>query len=217
MLGPSTTDLHYAKILERRNTLQRKIDGWISIQQLYMPQLLAYREHWVNMHSDIANAEQIPLFLPSTILSDVQCSKKAQEYEWRLRKAQAYDALESLRNHLCLRTHMYKFKDRFITGQRQNTRARSTISYVEVKIQADAARYRSAYSALTVLGPLLGEESISDLKTLNHEDIRGMNQGVEGSSEGTRRLSWIWTTSGIGLDSDEGMQKGIFIIILIVF
>lgn len=214
LLGPSTTDLQRAKIIERRNTLQRKIDGWISIQQLYMPQLLAYRKHWVDTHSDVVHAEQIPLFLPSAISSDIQCSKKALEYEWRLRKAQAYDALESLRNRLCLRTHMYKFKDRFVTGQRQNTRARSTINYVEAKIQADAERYRSAYSALTVLGPLLGEESsIDDLKTLSHEDIQGASQGVEGSSEGTRRLSWIWMINGVGLDSDEGMQKGILAII----
>lgn len=188
----------------------------MGVQQLYMPQIVAYREKWIETHSDIITAENIPLFLPSAVSHNVSCSKKTQEYEYRLREAQAHDALKSLRHHLCVRTHLWKYKDRFITGQRQNTRARSTIGSIETRIQSDAARYRAAFSALAVLGPLLGHNNHSELKILNQEDIRGMSQGADGSSEGTRRLSWIWMVNGVGLNNESGMQEGTFISLLFI-
>lgn len=212
-LSPSATELQRAKIIERRNVLQRKIEGWISVQQLYMPYVTARREQWISTQTQSTAAEVIPLFLPSAISSESEtaCSKKTQEYEWRLRIAQAYDALNSLRDHLCLRAHMYKYKDRFVTGQRQNTRARSTIGYVEAKINSDTTRYRVAYMALTILGPILQKVDWQEsLKALKHDDIRSISQGADGSTEGTRSLSWIWMTEGIGMNAEQRMQDGMF-------
>lgn len=181
-----------------------------------MPLVTPHREQWTTMHNDVIVAEDLPLFLPSSLSSDISCSTTAQEYEWRLRVAQAHDTLESLRSHLCLRTHMFKFKDRFITGQRQNTRARSTIGHIEGKINNDITRYHAAHAALSALGPILGKQDWNqELQVLNRADVRGISQGTEGSTEGTRQLSWIWVMQGAGMNAEQKMQNGTFSIISI--
>lgn len=179
-----------------------------------MPGVTSHREQWTNTHADILASENFPLFLLSAVSSDISCNIKAQEYEWQLRIAQAHDALESLRSHLCLRTHMFKFKDRFITGQRQNTRARSTISHVEAKIDSDVARYHAAYTALSALSSILEKQNWNqEFRVLSRDDVRGISQGIEGSTEGTRQLSWIWVTQGVGTNAEQKMQDGMFLII----
>ena len=208
------TDLQYARILERRNTLQRKIDSWASIQQFYMPFVTAHRRaHWPTNHSESNFVENMPLFLPASLPATVECNKKLQQHEWRLRIAQAHDALDSLRRHLLLRTHMYKYKDRFITGQYSNTRARSTIQNVELKITGDAERYRAAHAALTILAPLLDQCNWDvDLQALKQEDIRGMGNSDTTRSVGTQRISWIWTIRGVGANAEDGLQQGMYLI-----
>ncbi|KIJ04284.1 hypothetical protein PAXINDRAFT_94870 [Paxillus involutus ATCC 200175] len=87
---------------------------------------------------------------------------------------------------------MLKFKDRFLRGQGANTRARNCLKNVDAKVSASAAKYRSAYTALRILGPLLGQVGWqSKLRNLGDDDIRSMSDGGE-EGEGRRRLSWIW-------------------------
>ena len=118
--------------------------------------------------------------------------------EWRLRYAQAFDALSDLRGHLEVRTHLYKFKDRFVRGQRANTRSQTIIKAVDNKIKADAERYNAAYDALRALvHPLQKSKSGWDnrLRRLLPEDIRHVSEGEDGQSEGKRVVSWIWQAS----------------------
>jgi hypothetical protein len=150
------------------------------------------------------------LHLPSSLPTRIPCPQKLRLYEFRLREAQAHEALEELRQHLRLRTHMYKYKDRHIVGQRANTRSQSTINRVQKKVDASAAKYRIARHALTMLSRHVGENAWSTrLLPLAQEDIRPLMAGEEGQSEGRRTLSWIWKVVGIsGQSQDEGMEEG---------
>jgi hypothetical protein len=58
-----------------------------------------------------------------------------------LREAQAYEALEDVRQHLHLRTHMYKYKNKHVVGQRANTRSQNLINSIQDKVNASAATY----------------------------------------------------------------------------
>jgi hypothetical protein len=205
--------LQLAKMQERRNSLKRKIKAWTTVQHLYMPAVSVLRGRDDRDASDEA-AERPPqdfaLYLPSSLQSRVSCSLKLQMYEFRLREAQAYEALEKVRQHLRLRTHLYKHKDKHVTGQRANTRSQNIINRTQGKVNACAATYTRARNALAKLSAPLGEFGWrSRLLALGPDDIRPLKEGEEGDSEGTRKLSWIWKVVGITEDSnDEGVQEG---------
>ena len=61
--------------------------------------------------------QDFPLHLPSSLPSHTPCDAKLLQYEFRLREAQAYEALEDVRQYLRLRTHMYKYKNRHVVAK----------------------------------------------------------------------------------------------------
>lgn len=210
-LGSHSTDLQRAKVLERRIALQHRYDAWVEVQHLYMPAVAALRLRDTNSASNVIPDAR--LFLPSEIISTVQCDPLLAACEHRLRWAQAHDTLESLRRHLRLRSHLYQVKDRFVRGQHPNTRARGVIDNVQNKVNTDAKHYRKARDALEVLSNVFGDQMWQrELRQLDDEDVRGMSEGLLMETEGRRTLSWIWRTPGIGsVDSsseNEGVQEG---------
>ncbi|RPD55075.1 hypothetical protein L227DRAFT_615722 [Lentinus tigrinus ALCF2SS1-6] len=192
-LPAHVTDIQRARALEHQNTLHRRIDAWIDIQQLYMPGVALQRQRLLAVNDTASLPYNLPLLLPSALLPAIHSSPALMELEWRMRHAQAFDALADLRGHLEVRSHLYKFKDRFARGQRANTRAQTIIKQSEAKIEGDAARYRAAYAALRALATPLGKTGWdTDLAQLHAADIRHVTEGVEGESEGRRTMSWIW-------------------------
>ncbi|KAG1907212.1 uncharacterized protein F5891DRAFT_1181507 [Suillus fuscotomentosus] len=161
-------------------------------------------------HSTEEKAHKIELWLPSKIYGDAtdpvhQCDATLSQYEWELRRAQAYDALDDLQHHLRLCAHLYKFKDTHIRGQRANTCASAIIDKVESNVSVAAARYRRAWSALKRLSPALSCTMWKEeFPKLENDDIRGMSQGKPGQSSGNCTLSWIWKARGIASDAPEG-------------
>ena len=127
-----------------------------------------------------------------------------------MREAQAYEALEEIRQHLRLRTHMWKYKDKNTSGQRANTRSQNLINRVQKKVDAGAAKYNMARKALVKLSSYVGEVGWrSKLLPLAQEDIRAFVDIEDGESEGRRKLSWIWKVVGISNDEDDkGVQEG---------
>jgi hypothetical protein len=152
-----------------------------------------------------------PLHLPSSLPAQTACLPALRQHEFRLREAQAYESLDELRDHLRLRTHMYKYKNKNIVGQRANTRCQNIISTVQDKANTSATKYRTARAAIVKLSPhcVDNEGWRGRLLPLAEEDIRALKEGEEGESEGRRSLSWIWRIVGVGGDSDdEGLQEG---------
>ena len=129
------------------------------------------------------------------------------DIEWKLRIAQAYEALDQLRHHLQIRTHVFKFKDRFVRGQGANTRARDAISTTQTAIDNHRDTYRVARSALSTLGNTLGHTGWeSQLPLLKDSDVRGISDGEDRQSEGRKQLSWIWKVMGVIGEEDGDLH-----------
>ncbi|KAG2104983.1 hypothetical protein BD769DRAFT_1612896 [Suillus cothurnatus] len=208
-LGAHPTDLQRTKLQERSNTLQHKIEQWCKVQVLYMSMVVCV--HASDSASTISSREEKPyevkLWLPSQLkgASNEFCEERLCRYEWELRQAQAFDALDDLRRHLQLRSHLYKFKDNQLCGQRVNTHAAGVITKVELNIKTDSERYNRAWTALAILSGDLQEHSWrDDLPKLEPEHVRGMSDGYIGQSEGNRTLSWIWKARGVTTGDREG-------------
>ncbi|KAG6370266.1 hypothetical protein JVT61DRAFT_12214 [Boletus reticuloceps] len=100
------------------------------------------------------------------------------------------------------------FKTTNIRGQKANTpRARSALDYAEKKKQQAKTKCTVVRTALEALAPLLGKvDRESQLHLLCNCDLRYMSDMLDGQTEGTRDLSWIWKMPGIVENSEEGLQ-----------
>lgn len=220
-LGPHSTDKQKTTIKERVNKLHRKIKSFFKVQQLYMPSAailqakasrLAELEHAARSSQDPIPDEEpqdMQLWLPSFVARKAPCDVGLQRIEFKLREAQAHEALDDLRRHLRYTSHLWTFKDRFERGTRRSTRSRTIIQRSQDNANAAAQKYKIARKALLVLGAILGESEWQGiLRELHDTDIRGMSEAALRDSEGRRTLSWIWRTVGIGEDVDKGLHDG---------
>lgn len=193
----------------------QRLETWANIQVLYIPGVVSIRAKVV-LNSKVAlTVQDFNLWLPSSLWWQVPCDVNLEEIEWRLRLGQAHDTLNELRQALRSCAYMLRFKDRFLRGQGANTRARNCLKSVDAKIDASAAKYRVAHSALLGRSPLLGKVGwMTSLRYLEKDDIRSMTDGTEDrASEGRRRLSWIWLSCGYNdgdteKEGDKSLQDG---------
>ncbi|KAG2046731.1 hypothetical protein BDR06DRAFT_1014480 [Suillus hirtellus] len=186
-LGDHATDLQRSKLQDRMNVLQHKIEQWCQVQVFN-----TLKEE---------KAYEICLWLPSQLKDHAPyaiCDERLCRFEWDLRRAQASDSLNDLRQHLLLCTHLYKFKDINIRGQRANTRAAAVIRKVEHNVTEAGKSYRHTWTALSRLCRTLGEDDWQSIfPVLEPANVRGMSEGEAGQSEGNRTLSWIWKMQGV--------------------
>lgn len=209
-MGAHSTDLQRAKVLERANRLKRQIDAWCTVQLLYMPAVSRIR---ISDESDnLISAVDTPLFLPSQAVVHIVVGLDLMEYEWRLRVAQAHDALHDMRRLLLVRSQMYAAKDHFSRGQRQVTQSQNLLRGVQSRIDMSVAKYRDFRAALLKLARPLGKVGWdAELRPLLNAEVRGLSAKEAGSSEGHVTMSWIWKTSEEGGDFDPAgprMQEG---------
>jgi hypothetical protein len=215
-------DRQKTKVQLRSNALQRKIESWCKFQLLYCPAVATL--HALSPKDTGASSIKphlIPLWLPSQINGRVSVDASLVNIEWKLRHAQAYESLDSLRHYLQVRAYLYQFKNRFVRGQGANTRARNAISSVQAKIDAAAAEYRVAYGALSLLSSDSSQVSEfgwkKELLLLKDEDIRDLSEGKaerlgKKQSEGRRTISWIWKmVPADDLEDDNFLRESMFI------
>lgn len=154
--------------------------------------------------------ESIKLYLPSSLPHSV-CPDRFNEYEWKLREAEAYTALYDIRSQFRIQAHWYGIKQRFHRGVSDNTRSNSTLNEVSKKIVYNTEKYRNARAAMLKLCNRPGMEKVcsprwkEDLQELKSEDIRGLseagsrkNDGRKDTmeTEGNLTISWIWKLEG---------------------
>ncbi|KAF7982027.1 hypothetical protein HWV62_30280 [Athelia sp. TMB] len=117
--------------------------------------------------------------------------------------AWAQDAIFTLRRNLRLQAHLFNVKTRFHRGQSENTRSSDTIARVRAHVAESATCYRIARLAIGRLSRELRQTGWqASFPILAETDVRQMAVGLDGESEGTRTLSWIWTGGGVGGDKD---------------
>jgi hypothetical protein len=199
------TDNQKEAIIHRTNALQRRIDSWTRYQQLYMPIVSTLRSSMNPSPGapQTLKPQDFPLYLPSA-LNHLDCNHRLMKHEWKLRQAQAHNALSELRSHLRLRSHIYKFKDKNLRGQAASTRAQNLIARVEAKKDAAVVKYRRARQAIESLSCRLDEVGWeATLRPLKHEDIRPMGDFTGDHTQGTRTISWIWLMTDVDTSPSE--------------
>ncbi|KAG6372911.1 hypothetical protein JVT61DRAFT_6925 [Boletus reticuloceps] len=131
--------------------------------------------------------------------------------KWRLRLAQAHNALNSLRSNLHAQSYIFKFKDQNLRSQGANTRAQNALKAIKACIDTAVHKYNEARSGLENLASPLNETSWSStLHPLLMRDIRGMSDLLWGETEGTQKISWIWSMCGAAYNStnEAGALEG---------
>ncbi|KAG2135246.1 hypothetical protein DEU56DRAFT_981136 [Suillus clintonianus] len=208
-IGQHPTNAQQVTLLQRINSLRRRIDTWSRVQLLYMPCVSRLRSS-----DDIATEQKVHkiiLFLPSAIPSSLPCEERLLNYEWELREAQANDALNDIRCVLNMKYHLYKYKDAFIRGQRANTRANGVINNADNRIDALAAKYNAARNALVKLAPRLHKDDnwLLTFKPLDRaKDAVPLRQD-NGATVGQQTVSWIWKTRGVSDNTEYGLQDSL--------
>jgi hypothetical protein len=151
---------------------------------------------------------EVKLWLPSQIGKEVSFDLSLAETEYKLRNAQAHEALGILRRNLQLRATLYDVKDRWLRGQGANTRALNAIATVQARIADARDEYRQARTALLALADLLGYTKVDqEFLPLEDRDIRSMTEGEAGQGETRRKLSWIWRRVNAADATEEETQK----------
>ncbi|KAJ6525006.1 hypothetical protein B0H19DRAFT_1340096, partial [Mycena capillaripes] len=116
--------------VDKETKLRRKIDSWMAVQQLFIPEVILLRERddtewkWVAATQPMARlrAQDTRLWLPSAIGRKAQCDTSLQQYEFELRIGQAFGALNEICDFLLIRTQEYKYKDNGLHGVKAKTR-----------------------------------------------------------------------------------------------
>ncbi|KAJ7169278.1 hypothetical protein C8R43DRAFT_1085538 [Mycena crocata] len=229
-------------MVERTSKLRRKILAWIEIQQGFFPVVDALRGREDTARARVARNQTRPgiqvyemtLWLPSGIMKLPGAAhrvvsailKEAQKHEYHLRVGQANEALGEIRRQLLVRTHLFKAKDAYSRGVRENTWSGDKIELCNDRVRRMTAQYRAARLALVVLGPVVGKDEWERaLKPLLDGDVRGMPRATFGDPErqkATRHrnrhrakkrkvtkkgppptLSWIWLAQAQGVKPGE--------------
>ncbi|KAJ7701065.1 hypothetical protein B0H16DRAFT_1748807 [Mycena metata] len=227
-VGNHPTAEQQTNLTERGNKLRRKLLTWMDAQVLIIPHVAVLRAEEDRARKRISatqvqpgvQVQQMALWLPSSINGRVVCDTELYDYEFRLREAQAHEALDDVRHQLLLRTHLYKYKDRFARGVKANSRSQTKIEGVEERTRRSSERYRAAWRALKALGRQLKRSGWEKaLQPLMPEDVRGMPRALfqdperkkllmkkgsaarqmaqQAGAEAKARMSWIWRSPGL--------------------
>ncbi|KAJ3500512.1 hypothetical protein NMY22_g19238 [Coprinellus aureogranulatus] len=164
----------------RSNTLVRKVETWYRLLQLYIPGTALLRQRDATVH---VNSFDLPLWLPSQIGQQVSFDRRLGEIEFRLRTAQAHEALGNIRRNVQIRATLYDVKKRWGV------------------ISAFRDEYRNARTAILSLASVLQKGDHSKLfPVLNDEHIKPMTEYSNGRSQTEKVLSWIWRMAGASDD-----------------
>lgn len=179
---------------DQRRSLTHAIDNLRSPQRVYMPGCSTLLDD-VDPELIIDAPESVKLWLPSALPSisrDTWCTSGLPVLEFRLRYAQAADALDHLRRlRRLVRGLVLQAKKHPSPTQRTMTRSQSVWEGLDVRVAQVSARYRDARTALLRLHPSGGWAKF--FLELKKEDVRGPAREEDDPSESRFIPSWIWT------------------------
>ena len=87
-----------------------------------------------------------------------------------------------------------------------NTKMQTAIKSCMTQINEFAEHYRSAYHALSILGPILKSWK-HHFKVLNKVDVWAVPTGYK-PGEGSATLSWIWLEPGVDPNDPDSIMDG---------
>ncbi|KAJ3476825.1 hypothetical protein NLI96_g10890 [Meripilus lineatus] len=218
------TTQQVATLQRKRNNLQRKIIAWRQIQVVYMPFTTGLLPQVESV--DVAKPEDTKLLLPSQVPPRLReaCLGNVADKEWQLRLGQLGDSLAQVRRSLCVRTHLMKYKQKNVRGQRPNTRHNALIDSNNNRTHRYAATYNRAHQAMISLDPLRDDWQ-KDYPPLSESDLIPLYIGIYSDddprtsrksqrdrrtqmskvSEGNRTIPWIWRSHKVFEEIEEDL------------
>ncbi|KAF6744519.1 hypothetical protein DFP72DRAFT_993376 [Ephemerocybe angulata] len=198
------------RIQLRSNALVRRIDAWYQVLQLYIPTTILLRQKATG--SKTIAPYDLHLWLPSEISNQAPFDCHLAEIEYKLRAAQAQEALTTLRRCLQRRVTVYDLKKRWLRGQAPNTKALNLLGNIEGQIGTARDEYRQA----RMLGKV-GLENFylpledADIRAMAAPDIDERAQETmtlkqkekekRRTHETQRTMSWIWRHASASEDN----------------
>ncbi|KAJ7920511.1 hypothetical protein B0H13DRAFT_1605382 [Mycena leptocephala] len=188
----------------RQSCAARSTPGWQCSSSSSRRSLLREREDaarkWVAATQAMPGlrAQDMKLWLPSAIGTRVECDVGLREYEYDLRKGQAFAALEEIRAQLLMRTHEYKYKDKSLHGNKAKTRSATRTKAIDARIARASEDYQTAYAALVSLGAAL--KQMEPKKSRLDPEEAARRAALQAESK--MAMSWIWLSQGA--DGEEG-------------
>src|SRR6202789_1926498 len=220
------TQKQLADLEEKRQILISRINKWREVQLAYIPDigsLVANTTSKLLSPTDSLAAEDVPLFLPSSLSPNLQSTlgfSKILAYEIQLRIEQEDDSLPDIRHHLRIISGLWQFKKVNIsgTGNQPNTRMRSLFNRFNHRMRQSVLRYRTARSAL--IAAKLGQQWEDTLPDLKDSDVRGpgkddfylqeAGKANYGASKGRHEISWIWLVPKSNSEVDTNSSEQVF-------
>jgi hypothetical protein len=145
---------------------------------------------------DSANAEDIPILLPSTLGLEWCAShgvKSLAIKEAKLRYAQANDSIHRIRLALGFKSALFRTQVRDARSQQTKTRAWTTIHSVDTTVHEHSRNYSMARDAYLKVQNSSGDSP--ELPQLRPADLR-VNTAILGAAQVGQRntqLPWIWS------------------------
>ena len=162
-------------LIEQRNQLRTRLKSYELLIPIYIPGLLQFcTDTGTSSQPRSEHLEDALLWLPSSLPPDHRvriCIPGLALIEEKLRTAQCYDALDSIRHILKIKMRMVDFKNKNVRGQREGNRSRTIIDRVHDRARVAADKYRSARKAKMVLAG--GGDWEKVLRVLEDGDVRG--------------------------------------------
>jgi len=175
-------------ILKSRQKLQQELVTWRQSQFECCPILKPLIDA-----VDPTSPEREQLLLPSSfnqVLRKQFDLTSLAIIEYQLRKGQAYDALDDLREKIKIFNANLDFKKKNVFGQGANTRAQGFLKQLTADKVSAVDKYRTAYQALTCLG--LSEET--ELQELRDDQLRGKDASRPAQlGDSKEQDPWFWT------------------------
>jgi hypothetical protein len=209
---------------EKRRILITRINKWREAQLSYVPEIGSLVANTTSkLLSAALSAEDVPLFLPSSLSPNLQTTPgftKALAHEVKLRIAQANDALADIRHNLRTISGLWQFKKVNIsgTGNHPNTRMRSLFNRFNHRMRQSVLRYCTARSAL--IAAKTGQQWEDTLPDLKDSDVRGpgkddfylqeAGKAIHGASKGRYEISWIWLVPKSKSEVDTNSSEQVF-------
>ncbi|KAJ3751974.1 hypothetical protein EV360DRAFT_75765 [Lentinula raphanica] len=202
-------------LMERRTKVMRLMGRMRSIQALYMPAALQFLgQRTVEGEEHIEN---IPCVFPSDLSVEERtsgCHLGLPQIEEQLREAQICGALDSLRNHLHMKSRLLTYRKSNVKAQATITKSQALLKRNQKQIESDVHRYRTAWLALECLRGV-GKSGWTQLKS---PDVRMMDGGEDralgmarkriGKRKREAELAESTSSSGVLDFSDRNFPEG---------
>jgi hypothetical protein len=225
-----------SQVEEHRLAFFAKLRPFRALQQVYTPgatRMLAADAEGRNADAPAPAAEHVRLWLPSELPAHERangCQGNVAEMEAQLRESQCRDALSNIRLKLHSKQHLIAFRNENLGGQVKQTRSRTLVNHLGMRVDIHARKYTDTHQALIILK---GPDYSPQLKKLEKADLRleaeaGVNETAAETSDRnaaktlrkiggrpsweavktkTPTLSWIWTAGGALDDTEQDLHE----------